>query len=133
MAAAHLELGAEVQIADGVTGTVAADAETVPIDDLDAGDESPKYTLVQIMKAAGTGDVTLPGPVKVIGDCQERRVSIGDLNLGDSIVISDDAGYQEMVQGIGLCTAVVVIPSGALVGSDSPAYDIFLIAVWGAA
>src|SRR5687768_3643935 len=127
-----LNTGAPVQIGTAVTGTVAASVAAVDISSI-GGDGSAKYALIQIAKAssAGAGATTLPGPVKVVGTCQGRRMILAQLNGGSSIAVDENGGYQELVQGVLLCTALVLIPAGALTGT-TPAYDAWAIPVEGA-
>lgn len=116
-------VGTSILIADNKSAAPAA-----PYDDdlvaIAGGGVAVSLGLVQVLHRSGT--VSLTGPVQVIaefpavGTAPAKVVSLGVLNGGASIVVTADLGYQELVQGVGLCTKATLLPAGVTGGG---AYD----------
>ncbi len=84
---------------------------------------APPLGLIQITRQSGTPVLT--GPVKVIGECDGKIVELGTLAGGASISPTADLGYQELLDGAGLCTKLGLLPAGVAGGN----YNAFYIPV----
>lgn len=113
--------GPEVQIATNKSAApVAPYADDVVATGGGGEGATAAWGILQITRESGT--VSLTGPVKVIGTCNGRIVELGILNAGALIAPVTDLGYQELVYGVGLCTAVTILPAGVTGGG---AYNAF--------
>ncbi len=102
---------------------------TAPYDDGDlktiggggAGAACP-FGQVRIGRAAlaGAGTTTLSAGTQLIGKLAGKVRSLGLLNGGAQIVMTENLGFVELVQGASLCTDLAILPPS---GGVSGAYD----------
>lgn len=86
----------------------------------DTDGRTAKYQLIEL-EAGSSAPCTLPGPVKVYIERGSKVRYACTLNQGAAIVLDNPAtgaGYEEMVQGIGLGDRIEIVPGGVIASGN---------------